>query len=160
MGTGGDLVIWSQIVGEERGTQDGKTVIIPRTGGCCNLHCSISGTDRDATYTSLTGCGEADILEVCGFHSSLTTPESERQCEKSTKDFIFHHGLEIIIGGLISTTSSHYEVEDLLGSGAYGVVTQCRKLTTNETVAIKIQSCIEAAKEEVQHKFCVSTFDL
>lgn len=72
-------------------------------------------------------------------------------------------GLEVVIGDLISSASSNYEVQELLGSGAYGLVTQCRKLSTNETVALKIfqsKSCIEEAKEEVQHKFCLSTSDL
>lgn len=32
-----------------------------RSSGCCNLHCSISCTDRDATYTSLTRRGRYGI---------------------------------------------------------------------------------------------------
>ncbi|XP_038571109.1 homeodomain-interacting protein kinase 1-like [Micropterus salmoides] len=58
---------------------------------------------------------------------------------------------QVVVGGLISSSSSLYEVQDILGCGAYGEVTQCRKLATNETVAVKIlksKTCIEEAKEE------------
>lgn len=58
---------------------------------------------------------------------------------------------------LISSASSVYVVQDLLGRGAYGEVTLCRKLATNETVAVKIlkNRCIKEAKKEVQHLPCV-----
>lgn len=62
---------------------------------------------------------------------------------------------QVVVGGLISSPSAQYEVLDLLGCGMYGKVTQCRKIATNETVAVKIlknMRCIEEAKEEVQHK--------
>ncbi|XP_044055454.1 homeodomain-interacting protein kinase 3-like isoform X2 [Siniperca chuatsi] len=58
---------------------------------------------------------------------------------------------QVVVGVLISSASSVYEVQDLLGCGTYGEVTQCRKLATNETVAVKIlksKRCIEEAKEE------------
>uniref|UniRef100_A0A3B5KZY3 Protein kinase domain-containing protein n=1 Tax=Xiphophorus couchianus TaxID=32473 RepID=A0A3B5KZY3_9TELE len=38
----------------------------------------------------------------------------------------------------ISSPSSDYEMEHYLGSGAYGAVVQSKKLTTNETVALKV----------------------
>ncbi|XP_076580503.1 uncharacterized protein LOC143316750 isoform X2 [Chaetodon auriga] len=53
----------SDVTGERRHDQDTRTMHEPdgkrelRSSGCCNLHCSISCTDRDATYTSLTGRG-------------------------------------------------------------------------------------------------------
>ncbi|KAG8003212.1 Homeodomain-interacting protein kinase 1 [Nibea albiflora] len=45
---------------------------------------------------------------------------------------------QVPIGGLISSTTSDYEVQYLLGSGTFGVVTKCKKLATNEMVAVKI----------------------
>ncbi|XP_034438484.1 homeodomain-interacting protein kinase 1-like [Hippoglossus hippoglossus] len=44
----------------------------------------------------------------------------------------------ILIGELIRSPTTHYQVQKYLGSGSYGVVIQCRNLTTNETVALKI----------------------
>lgn len=70
---------------------------------------------------------------------------------------------QVVVGGLISSPSSYYEVQDLLGYGTYGEVTQCRKLATNEMVAVKMlktQTFIEEAKQEVQHKLCLTTFPL
>ncbi len=58
---------------------------------------------------------------------------------------------EVVLGGLISSASSDYEVQDILGCGNFGEVAQCRKLATNEMVAVKIlktKSLIEEAKEE------------
>ncbi|KAG7226538.1 hypothetical protein INR49_003860, partial [Caranx melampygus] len=57
----------------------------------------------------------------------------------------------IISQGLISSASSNYEVEEVLGCGTFGVVAQCIKLTTNETVALKLlqqNSNTEEAKAE------------
>ncbi|XP_069030775.1 homeodomain-interacting protein kinase 1-like [Embiotoca jacksoni] len=59
--------------------------------------------------------------------------------------------LKLMVGKVLSSTSSDYEVQGLLGSGAFGAVAQCRKLSTNETVALKIikrKNCIEDAKDE------------
>ena len=72
-------------------------------------------------------------------------------------------GPQAVTGPLISSASFYYEVQELLGSGCFGLVIQCRKLTTNETVALKIyrsKSSIEEAKQEVKHKSCALTFDL
>ncbi|XP_042340031.1 homeodomain-interacting protein kinase 1-like [Plectropomus leopardus] len=58
---------------------------------------------------------------------------------------------EVIEGSLISSTTSDYEVQDLLGSGTYGEVAKCRKVATGEMVALKIlksTSGIEDAKKE------------
>ena len=68
---------------------------------------------------------------------------------------------QVSVGDLISSSSSQYEVQELLGCGSFGAVTQCRKVATNEMVALKIhkdKALIEEAKEEVQHKLCLSTF--
>lgn len=42
-----------------------------RSSGCCNLRCSISRTDRDATYTSLTGRGRYGINLFLSFSVSF-----------------------------------------------------------------------------------------
>ncbi|XP_071352904.1 homeodomain-interacting protein kinase 3-like isoform X2 [Trachinotus anak] len=58
---------------------------------------------------------------------------------------------EVISKGLIFSTTTYYHVEDLLGSGTFGVVVQCKKLDTNQTVALKIvrsRRHIEEAKQE------------
>ncbi|KAA8587177.1 hypothetical protein FQN60_001013 [Etheostoma spectabile] len=58
---------------------------------------------------------------------------------------------QVFVGELISSSSSQYEVQDLLGCGSFGAVTQCRKVATNEMVALKIyknKAFIEEAKEE------------
>ncbi|XP_062250874.1 homeodomain-interacting protein kinase 1-like [Platichthys flesus] len=44
----------------------------------------------------------------------------------------------ILVGDLIPSPTTLYQVEKYLGSGTYGVVIQCRNVTTNETVALKI----------------------
>ncbi|XP_059209532.1 homeodomain-interacting protein kinase 1-like [Centropristis striata] len=57
----------------------------------------------------------------------------------------------VSVGDVITSPSSPYVVQHLLGSGAFGAVTQCKKITTNEIVALKIikdKLCIEEAKEE------------
>ncbi|XP_031176160.1 homeodomain-interacting protein kinase 1-like isoform X1 [Sander lucioperca] len=58
---------------------------------------------------------------------------------------------QVFVGDLISSSSSQYEVQELLGCGSFGAVTQCRKEATNEMVALKIhkdKALIEEAKEE------------
>ncbi|XP_039632679.1 homeodomain-interacting protein kinase 2-like [Perca fluviatilis] len=58
---------------------------------------------------------------------------------------------QVSVGDLISSSSSQYEVQELLGCGSFGAVTQCRKVATNEMVALKIhkdKALIEEAKEE------------
>ncbi|XP_049449878.1 homeodomain-interacting protein kinase 1-like [Epinephelus fuscoguttatus] len=60
---------------------------------------------------------------------------------------------QVTIRKLISSTSSDYEVQELLGCGAYGAVTKCRKVATNEMVALKIlkrTDYIDFAKEEAE----------
>ncbi|TMS20802.1 Homeodomain-interacting protein kinase 1, partial [Larimichthys crocea] len=59
--------------------------------------------------------------------------------------------LQLAVGDLICSTTSDYEVQHLLGSGTFGVVTKCKKLATNEMVAVKIlksKSYINEAKKE------------
>ncbi|XP_069378076.1 homeodomain-interacting protein kinase 1-like [Paralichthys olivaceus] len=54
-------------------------------------------------------------------------------------------------GGLIPSPTTIYQVQKYLGSGSYGVVFQCRNVTTNETVALKMiknAGFINSAKEE------------
>ncbi|XP_027146299.1 homeodomain-interacting protein kinase 2 isoform X3 [Larimichthys crocea] len=61
--------------------------------------------------------------------------------------------LQLAVGDLICSTTSDYEVQHLLGSGTFGVVTKCKKLATNEMVAVKIlkskRYINEAKKEEM-----------
>ncbi|XP_069366163.1 uncharacterized protein [Paralichthys olivaceus] len=45
---------------------------------------------------------------------------------------------EITEGVLIPSPTTNYQVQKYLGRGAYGVVMQCRNVTTNETVALKM----------------------
>ncbi|TKS74230.1 Homeodomain-interacting protein kinase 1 [Collichthys lucidus] len=59
--------------------------------------------------------------------------------------------LQVAVGDLICSTTSEYEVQHLLGSGNFGVVTKCKKLATNEMVAVKIlksKRYIKEAKQE------------
>lgn len=62
---------------------------------------------------------------------------------------------QVAVGGLISSSSSEYEVQALLGSGGFGEVAQCRITATNEIVALKVlKRCthyMKQAKEEVKH---------
>ncbi|XP_069366154.1 homeodomain-interacting protein kinase 3-like [Paralichthys olivaceus] len=44
---------------------------------------------------------------------------------------------------LISSPTTSYQVQKYLGRGAYGVVMQCRNVTTNETVALKMIKSME-----------------
>ncbi|XP_062248430.1 homeodomain-interacting protein kinase 1-like [Platichthys flesus] len=46
--------------------------------------------------------------------------------------------LNISEGDLIPSPTTHYVAQKYLGNGAYGMVTQCRNVTTGETVALKI----------------------
>ncbi|CAB1444722.1 unnamed protein product [Pleuronectes platessa] len=58
----------------------------------------------------------------------------------------------ILVGDLIPSPTTLYQVEKYLGSGAYGVVIQCKNVTTNETVALKIikgRGNFECAKVEL-----------
>ena len=59
--------------------------------------------------------------------------------------------LLITVGELIPSPTTHYQVQKVLGQGAFGVVIQCRNLTTNETVALKMiksKEDIDCAMEE------------
>lgn len=102
-------------------------------------------------------------MRLNSFFSTLLSGVRNKQ-QISSCTMIDDQDFQVVVGGLISSSSSLYEVQDILGCGAYGEVTQCRKLATNETVAVKIlksKTCIEEAKEEVQHKLCcVSTLPL
>nr|XP_043876856.1 homeodomain-interacting protein kinase 2-like [Solea senegalensis] len=69
----------------------------------------------------------------------------------------------ISVDELIPSDSTHYEVQELLGRGTYGIVTKCRKTTTNEIVALKIlrsPQCMEAAKKEVAFLKSMRNFNL
>ena len=46
--------------------------------------------------------------------------------------------LDIKDGDLIPSPTTHYQIENFLGCGFYGVVLQCRDVSTNETVALKM----------------------
>ncbi|XP_034432004.1 homeodomain-interacting protein kinase 3-like isoform X2 [Hippoglossus hippoglossus] len=55
------------------------------------------------------------------------------------------------MGELISSPTTHYEAQKFLGCGTYGLVIQCRDVTTNETVALKMfkrMKDVKNAKEE------------
>ena len=59
--------------------------------------------------------------------------------------------LEIKVGDLLPSPTAHYQVQKVLGQGIYGVVIQCRNVTTYETVALKMiksKEDIEFAMEE------------
>ena len=45
---------------------------------------------------------------------------------------------KILMGELIRSPTTHYQVQKFLGSGTYGVVIQCKNMITYETVALKI----------------------
>ncbi|XP_034537158.1 homeodomain-interacting protein kinase 2-like isoform X2 [Notolabrus celidotus] len=47
--------------------------------------------------------------------------------------------LPVPVGGRISSSSTHYEVQALLGSGSFGDVARCKIVDTNKTVALKVQ---------------------
>ncbi|XP_034432977.1 homeodomain-interacting protein kinase 1-like [Hippoglossus hippoglossus] len=59
--------------------------------------------------------------------------------------------LEISVGDLIPSPTTQYQAQTILGNGVYGVVIQCRNVTTDETVALKMiksMENIDCAKEE------------
>ena len=59
--------------------------------------------------------------------------------------------LEIPVGELIPSPTTHYQVQKVVGQGVYGVVIQCKNVTTDEMVALKIiksMEDIDCAKEE------------
>lgn len=65
---------------------------------------------------------------------------------------VSNEDFQVVTGALISSASTHYEMQDLLEYGTFGAVIECRKLATNETVALKIirnETNIEDAKQEV-----------
>ena len=67
--------------------------------------------------------------------------------------------LEFSVGKCISSRTASYKVQKYLGRGAFGTVTECKKETTNETVALKIsisKEQIRVARSEVQYNFCLS----
>ncbi|XP_037651137.1 homeodomain-interacting protein kinase 1-like [Sebastes umbrosus] len=43
-----------------------------------------------------------------------------------------------VVGGWLSSISSHYRVESLLGKGSYGTVAKCTRMLDGKTVAIKM----------------------
>ncbi|CAB1455025.1 unnamed protein product [Pleuronectes platessa] len=59
----------------------------------------------------------------------------------------------IIEGDLIPSPTTYYLAQKYLGQGAYGMVIQCRNVTTGETIALKIIQSLEnidcAQEEEV-----------
>ncbi|KAI3364081.1 hypothetical protein L3Q82_010909, partial [Scortum barcoo] len=62
-----------------------------------------------------------------------------------------NQGFQLVEGGLITSSTTYYEVQKLLGQGTFGAVAQCHKFSTNETVALKIlksREDIEEAKQE------------
>ena len=55
------------------------------------------------------------------------------------------------VGELIPSPTTHYQVQKVLGEGGFGVVIQCRNVTTDETVALKViksKEDIDSAMEE------------
>ncbi|XP_024920295.1 homeodomain-interacting protein kinase 1-like [Cynoglossus semilaevis] len=67
-------------------------------------------------------------------------------CPNEDQDF------KVKIEDLITSSCTDYQVQTVLGCGAYGLVTQCLKMSTRETVALKIftkkQSTNDAQEEE------------
>ncbi|XP_069374092.1 homeodomain-interacting protein kinase 3-like [Paralichthys olivaceus] len=56
---------------------------------------------------------------------------------------------KIEVGDWISSPTTQYKVQKYLGSGTFGLVTQCRDMITDEMVALKmIKNSIESAKIE------------
>lgn len=56
----------------------------------------------------------------------------------------------------ISSPTCSYMMEELLGAGSFGEVVQCRKLSSGETVALKVikdSSKMEDAKDEVHTSY-------
>ncbi|XP_060938997.1 homeodomain-interacting protein kinase 2-like [Limanda limanda] len=58
---------------------------------------------------------------------------------------------QVLMGDLISSPTTNYEAQKYLGCGTDGLVIQCRDVSTNETVALKMfkrTKDVESAKEE------------
>lgn len=64
----------------------------------------------------------------------LLTGQLENYSVTMSQNSVF----EITEGVLIPSPTTNYQVQKYLGRGAYGVVMQCRNVTTNETVALKM----------------------
>lgn len=80
--------------------------------------------------------------EACERQQDVTTV-----CPNEDQDF------KVKIEDLITSSCTDYQVQTVLGCGAYGLVTQCLKMSTRETVALKIftkKQSTNDAQEEVQ----------
>ncbi|XP_047194383.1 homeodomain-interacting protein kinase 3-like [Hippoglossus stenolepis] len=70
--------------------------------------------------------------------------DSGRGLERRTRIFMFNAAgwrrmtREFGFGQCISSPTTSYKVQKYLGRGAFGTVTECKKETTNETIALKI----------------------
>ena len=52
-------------------------------------------------------------------------------------------------GDLISSASSYYLVEEIIGNGSFGQVARCVKTATNEKVAINTHFMVASPEQEV-----------
>ncbi|XP_019940289.1 homeodomain-interacting protein kinase 2-like [Paralichthys olivaceus] len=59
---------------------------------------------------------------------------------------MYRNKIDIHMGDLMSSSTTHYEVQKFLGCGTYGVVIKCRDVTNNEMVALKIPRRIEKSQ--------------
>ncbi|KAL7405878.1 hypothetical protein ABVT39_009117 [Epinephelus coioides] len=87
------------------------------------------------------------------WNMALSVGKHRSRCKTSTDIYSIMMDNQFTIRKLISSTSSDYEVQELLGCGAYGAVTKCRKVATNEMVALKIlkrTDYIDFAKQEAE----------
>ncbi|XP_034428967.1 homeodomain-interacting protein kinase 1-like [Hippoglossus hippoglossus] len=65
--------------------------------------------------------------------------------------------LEITVGDLIPSPTTQYQAQKVLGSGYYGVVIQCRNVTTDETVALKMIKRMEDIDSAMQEEVTLQT---
>ncbi|XP_077400962.1 homeodomain-interacting protein kinase 2-like isoform X2 [Vanacampus margaritifer] len=58
--------------------------------------------------------------------------------ESSSSGSVFDEELELEVGSLICSPSAEYLVEGVLGCGSFGKVVHCKKVATDQSVALKI----------------------
>jgi len=70
----------------------------------------------------------------------------------------------VFIGDLLSSGTSRYLVESVLGQGTFGTVAKCRNIADNKTLAIEMMrdkgSLVEQARAEVGDEMFTIQYDI
>ncbi|XP_077565986.1 homeodomain-interacting protein kinase 1-like [Stigmatopora nigra] len=83
--------------------------------------------------------------------------------ETSSSESIFGDDLDLDVGSLIRSPTADYIVESVLGCGSFGKVVHCKKMATEESVALKIimeKEFNNDAQKEVETLEMLKNFNL